>query len=168
MYRIISLFLVAGSLSAAAVASAENDGSSLAAARSATAKFQRLHVARSEGYGILRDADGIACIDNPGVGGMGVHYVNGALVGNADREATTPEALVYEPGPNGRLRLVALEYVVFQSAWDKRHADPPMLFGQTFELVRRATATACRPSTSCTLGSGSTIRTACSTTGTRP
>jgi hypothetical protein len=33
------------------------------------------------------------------------------------------------------MRLVALEYVVFQEAWDENHDSPPKLFGRTFELV---------------------------------
>jgi hypothetical protein len=66
---------------------------------------------------------------------MGIHYVNGALVGDPAENAATPEALVYEPQPNGRLRLVAVEYVVLQSAWDAGHASPPSLFGQQFTLT---------------------------------
>ncbi len=46
-----------------------------------------------------------------------------------------PDVLVYEPRKNGRRKLVALEYVVFQSAWDAKHSDPPSLFGREFELV---------------------------------
>jgi hypothetical protein len=107
----------------------------LSRARAATAKYQRLGVAQRAGYGLLTDAAGIACIDNPGVGGMGVHYVNGVLVGDADVHPTTPEALVYEPQRNGRMRLVALEYVVFQAAWDAAHDAPPMLFGREFMLT---------------------------------
>jgi hypothetical protein len=30
---------------------------------------------------------------------------------------------------------VALEYVVFQDAWDATHTTPPELFGREFELV---------------------------------
>jgi hypothetical protein len=74
----------------------------LSAARKATAKFKKLSVARDAGYGLLKDAAGIACIDNPGVGGMGVHYVKGTLVGDDKVRATRPEALVYEPRPNVR------------------------------------------------------------------
>ena len=107
----------------------------LSRARAPTAKYQRLGVAQRAGYGLLTDAAGIACIDNPGVGAMGVHYVNGVLVGDADVQPTTPEALVYEPQRNGRMRLVALEYVVFQAAWDASHSGPPTLFGQQFMLT---------------------------------
>jgi hypothetical protein len=130
--------IVAASLMAVALVvptTAGAKGDSLAAARGATAKYHRLQTAIADGYGKLVDAQGIACIDNPGVGGMGIHYVSEALVGDAAVKATTPEALVYEPKKNGRLRLVALEYVVFQSAWDKEHKSPPKLFGQKFELI---------------------------------
>jgi hypothetical protein len=116
-------------------AAAASKAGSLRAAKEATAKFRRLATAKSEGYGVLKDAKGIRCIDMPGMGGMGVHYVKGDLVESADVKATTPEALVYDPGANGRKRLVALEYVVFQEAWDKAHGHRPRLFGKTFKLV---------------------------------
>ena len=109
--------IVAASLVAVALvgpATAGADRGSLAAARAATAKYRSLQTAIAHGYGRLVDAQGIACIDKPGVGGMGIHYVSDKLVGDAAVKATTPEALVYEPRKNGRLRLVALEYVVFQ------------------------------------------------------
>ena len=112
---------------AAVPAQAANE---LAAARAATARFHNGH----PGYGLLTDAAGIACIDNP-AGGMGIHYVNGALVADGEVDATRPELVVYEPEPNGRQRLVAAEYVVFQADWDPHHASPPELFGEEFELV---------------------------------
>lgn len=132
-HLIVAAALVAVALVGPATAGAKGD--SLAAARSATAKYHRLHAAVGAGYGRLVDAQGIACIDNPGVGGMGIHYVNDSLVGDAAVKATTPELLVYEPRKNGRLRLVALEYVVFQSAWDEAHKKPPKLFGRRFALT---------------------------------
>ena len=97
----------------------------LAVARSAPAGPRRpaRHAPQrppSAGYSLLTDAAGIACIDNP-AGGMGIHYVNGALVADGDVSAATPELVVYEPLANGRQRLVAAEYVVFQDAWDAKH-----------------------------------------------
>jgi len=59
---------------------ARND---LSAARAATAGYHRLAAAEHDGYGLFKDAAGIACIDNPGVGGMGVHYVKAAQIGRA-------------------------------------------------------------------------------------
>jgi hypothetical protein len=118
-------------LATAGPAVAHDRGASINDARAATARYLFQH----PGYDLLTDAKGIACIDNPGVGGMGIHYVNGALVSDDKVDARTPEALVYEPERHGRQHLVAAEYVVFQDAWDATHSAPPELFGQEFELV---------------------------------
>jgi hypothetical protein len=105
--------------------------------RDATRQYQSLKVAKADGYGKLRDADGIACIDMPGEGGMGVHFVNGDLVGDAEVHGDTPELLVYDPTPDG-MKLVALEYVVFRKAWRAEHATGrPELYGQKFEAVSK-------------------------------
>ena len=125
--RLLAAVLLAGAALAAPAQAAQND---LAAARSATAGYHNAH----PGYSLLTDAAGIACIDNP-AGGMGVHYVNGALVADGVVSASRPELLVYEPLANGHQRLVAAEYVVFQDAWDANHDEPPSLFGREFELV---------------------------------
>src|SRR3989441_1852088 len=90
----------------------------LSTARAATAQFHEVDVATAAGYGILvRDLAGITCIDSPGVGVMGIHYANGLALGDAVLDPAKPEALVYQPLPNGKLRLVAAEYIVFQGAW---------------------------------------------------
>lgn len=104
----------------------------LTAVRIATARYHSLDIAEADGYALLKDAAGIACIANPGVGAMGVHYVKGALVAAGKVDALRPQALVYEPTENGTLHLVAVEYVVFQQAWDASHSARPTLFGQTF------------------------------------
>lgn len=127
--RALLLGLLALAALAAPAQAAQDD---VAAARAATAEYHHGH----PGYGLLTDAAGIACIDKPGEGGMGVHYVNGALVGDDKVSATTPELLVYEPDRNGRQTLVAAEYVVFQAAWDAKHDQAPELFGREFELVQ--------------------------------
>jgi hypothetical protein len=118
-------------LGLAAAATPAYAGSGLDDVRAATAAYHAEH----PGYELLRDAAGVACIDKPGEGGMGIHYVNGALVVDGEVDAAAPEALIYEPRPDGRERLVAVEYVVFQSAWDGAHAAPPKLFGREFEFV---------------------------------
>ncbi|MBZ5741198.1 hypothetical protein [Nocardioides mangrovi] len=101
--------------------------------RDATAKYRSPHRAKRDGYALLKDAAGIACIDDP-AGGMGVHLVDGDAVSDAKARAGHPEALVYEPTEQGK-RLVAVEYVVFRSAWRKHHpTGKPHLFGRAFEL----------------------------------
>ena len=103
-------------------------------ARNATAIYNDPAAALTAGYELLTDGGGLACIDQSGSGGMGVHLVKGALVQSGTLDAARPQALVYQVQPNGELRLVALEYVVFQSAWDSGHSGPPTLFGQKFML----------------------------------
>jgi len=127
---LLAALSAAAALVAAAPAQAAT--SDLAAARAATAGFHESH----PGYSLLTDAAGIACIDKPGEGGMGIHYVNGALVADGKVSASDPELVVYEPLKNGGQRLVAAEYVVFQADWDAKHDEAPELFGREFELVK--------------------------------
>jgi hypothetical protein len=84
-------------LGLAAAAAPAHAASELGDVRADTADYHSGH----PGYTLLRDAAGSACIDNPGQGGMGIHYVNGDLVGDGEVKATAPEALVYEPPPHG-------------------------------------------------------------------
>ena len=113
-----------------------DDAQSLAAVtKAATAKYHDLATAEADGYALLKDAKGIACIDNQPVGGMGVHYVKGSLVGDTNLDPTHPEALVYAPNAAGKLKLAALEYIVFADAWNAQHSDPPTMFGRQFNYT---------------------------------
>jgi hypothetical protein len=136
-HTVVAAALALALLSTAPTAAAHpGHPSDLHKARDASAPYRHLDAAKADGYGLLTDAQGVACIDNPGVGGMGIHYVKNEFVGDAVVDPAKPEALVYEPGRRGRLRLVAVEYVVFQAAWDAEHASPPELFGREFELIQ--------------------------------
>ncbi|MBM2620314.1 hypothetical protein JIG36_32855 [Actinoplanes sp. LDG1-06] len=104
--------------------------------KQSTARYQHVAVAEKAGYGKFLDVKGIACIDMPGMGAMGVHYVNGDLVGDGRIRARSPEAMVYEPDRSGKLRLVAVEYVVIKKAWtDAGHHKPPKLYGHRFNYT---------------------------------
>jgi hypothetical protein len=141
----VTLCLAAAALAAAFAASASSadrsagNADALARAAQATTQFHAVAAAKQAGYGLLKDAKGIACIQQmagmPKMGAMGIHYANTSLVGDGAIAATKPEALVYEPAGNGKLRLVALEYVVLESAWRAHHASPPALFGQRFNFT---------------------------------
>lgn len=120
---------------AAATDTAVARSDALSVARAGTAPFHNLNTALDAGYAEFHDAADIACIDQPGAGGMGVHFVNLAAVGNPAEDPAAPEALVYAPTSNGRMRLVAVEYIVFQDAWDATHDSAPSLFGHEFEAV---------------------------------
>src|SRR6267143_1285058 len=117
--------------------SANAGAGDLSTARAATAGFHQLSAAKDAGYTILvRDLAGITCIANPGVGVMGIHYVNGSALGDAVLDPAKPEALVYQPLPNGKLRLVALEYIVFEGAWlEAGNTAAPRLFNQPLKLI---------------------------------
>src|SRR2546426_3648642 len=109
----------------------------LSTARAATAQFHQLEAANAAGYTILvRDLAGLTCIEQPGVGVMGIHYANGLALGDAVVDPAKPEALVYQPLPNGKLRLVAAEYIVFQGAWlQAGNTSGPTLFGPPLKLI---------------------------------
>ena len=113
-------------------ASADNqDNRDLATLRSATARFHRYEVARQDGYTFLFMN---MCMEDQSparAGGMGKHYVNTSLL-DGSLDVAHPEALLYEPGPNGQLTLVGVEFVIPKSAWTS--AEPPRLFGRDLKL----------------------------------
>ena len=120
-------------LPALVLAGAALAGGGTSDAKPATARFHDLDTAIAAGYSFrLPELTGNTCITEPGVGGMGVHQVNTSLL-DGTIAATAPEALVYEPRNDGSLKLVALEYVVFQADW--KGSSPPELFGKTFDLI---------------------------------
>jgi hypothetical protein len=63
------------SLLVAALPVAATGGDTLTNARDATAAYNDQASAQAASYGLLTDAEGIACIDMPGMGAMGVYYV---------------------------------------------------------------------------------------------
>jgi hypothetical protein len=112
------------------------DSHRLHAMRKATRRFHDIANAETAGYGLLKDVDGLTCIDMPGMGGMGVHYVNPDVVRDPALHPDAPEALVYAPDHDGTLRLAALEFIVDKAAWDAGHAQRPELFaGRPFDLT---------------------------------
>ena len=60
---------------------------------------------------------------------MAFHFGKAALI-DGTVDVLEPELLVYEPQKNGRMRLVAVEYIVPFDMWTAN--EPPMLFGQAF------------------------------------
>src|SRR5438445_854932 len=84
------------------IPSPANAGASdLSTALAATARFHQLSAANDASYTVLvRDLAGITCIANPGVGVMGIHYVNGSTLRHAILDPAKPEAVLYQPLPN--------------------------------------------------------------------
>ena len=97
--------------------------------RESTERFRDVAVAEAEGYHLL-----FGCVSGPDSGAMGLHYVNLALVGDGELDPTQPEIVIYEPTPNGRLRLIGADYLVFAGDWDKKGVGTPQLMGQLMHL----------------------------------
>ena len=97
--------------------------------REATERFKDVRIAEAEGYGLQ-----FGCVSGPDAGAMGLHFVNFPLVGDGELDAARPEIVIYEPLPNGRLRLIGADYLVLADAWHAKHASPPELMGQLFHL----------------------------------
>lgn len=78
--------------------------------RNATVKFHDFAYATSAnggGYTVQYPAGCAAAA----TGAQGVHYLNPSLVDNSI-ELLRPELIMYEPGPNGQMNLVGVDYVV--------------------------------------------------------
>jgi hypothetical protein len=97
----------------------------IARLRQLTAPFHDFQTAADAGWGTRITG----CFSDPELGGMGYHYGNVALI-DGTVDALEPELLLYEPRKNGKLRLVAVEYIVPFGAWTA--AEPPRLYGQSF------------------------------------
>ena len=106
------------------LASASAVNKDLAALRRVTARFHNFKTAAAAGWA----AQITPCMTDPaGAGGMGFHYGNTALIDGTAR-VEEPELLLYEPDRSGRLRLVAVEYIIPYTE-HSRSATPPELFG---------------------------------------
>jgi hypothetical protein len=105
------------------------DGTLLQIVRDATRRFQNVHVAEAEGYSLM-----FGCVSGESDGAMGLHYVNMEILKEGKIEATRPQIVIYEAQPDGRLRLIGADYLVFKAAWDAKYSAPPQLMGQAFHL----------------------------------
>jgi hypothetical protein len=99
------------------------------AVREATARFKDVKVAEAAGYQLL-----FGCVSGPDSGAMGLHYVNLPLVLDGVVDPAQPEIILYEPLPDGRLRLTGADFLVFADDWDTANpgGGAPQLMGQLF------------------------------------
>jgi hypothetical protein len=89
----------------------------LAQVRRVTARYHDLDAALAAGYELgWVNGSGqriiTGCVSHPTAGAMGYHYFNADLMADLTTDVLEPEVLVYAPGPQGQLRLVAVEWVV--------------------------------------------------------
>src|SRR5512134_2387038 len=102
---VLSLFALA-SVALASPSHAAPAATLVDAVRKATSGYKDVEAAQAAGYGLFH-----GCVSGPQGGAMGVHYVNGDLVGDGEVDALRPEALLYE-AKGGKLRQLGVEYVV--------------------------------------------------------
>ena len=110
-------------------AHASNASALVAVVKESTERFKDVAIAEADGYGLQ-----FGCVSGPDSGAMGLHYVNFPLVLDGELDARSPEIVIYEPLPNGRLQLIGADYLVLADAWHAKHAEPPQIMGQLLHL----------------------------------
>ncbi len=99
----------------------------LRAVASKLARFHSMSQATAAGY-----AAASPCESSP-EGTMGIHYVNGPLVGDPSVDPLRPEVLLFLPDRSGDQRLVGVEYMVIDADQDlTTDNDRPSVFGHPF------------------------------------
>lgn len=73
--------------------------------RAANDRFADVKAVLDEGYAP------IPCVSGIEGGAMGIHYVNGDYIEDGVIDIAKPEAVMYEPQPDGSMDLVAVEYI---------------------------------------------------------
>ncbi len=107
------------------------------AVRSATEKYKNVRSIEGPGDGYELK---FGCVSGGDFGAMGLHFVNFKLV-DGEVDVTQPEIILFEPTPNGGIRITGADFLVPVAAWDAahavppaEHAAPPELMGQLFHL----------------------------------
>ena len=113
-------------------------------------RFKDVSVAVAEGYAAIPCASGI---DG---GAMGVHYVSEKLLKADAIDIGHPQAVMYEPGADGKMTLIAVEYITSKG--------PAGCRASSSTSWARPTAMGSGRSTSCTSGRGRATRAAPSPT----
>jgi hypothetical protein len=102
------------------------------AVQDATDGFQHFEDAEGQGFHLL-----FGCVSGGDFGAMGMHFVNMDRLNDGKINVKYPEIILYEPLPNGDLRLTGADYFVYKDTWDadpKNKGLPPELMGQLFHL----------------------------------
>jgi hypothetical protein len=107
----------------------DDAGALLKIVRDSTERFKDVGVAKAEGYELQ-----FGCVSGSDSGAMGLHYVNGKLVASGVLDPTHPQIVIYEPTPDGNLRLIGADYLVIAQTWHMKHTETPEMMGQLFHL----------------------------------
>ena len=100
----------------------------------ATARYKNINFAlyKEKGWAVATP-----CVSGPDHGAMGIHVVQGSRIADGVLDPTAPEALIYEPLPNGYFRLVGVEFIQLADDWAARNPNGgvPSLDGNLMNLV---------------------------------
>jgi hypothetical protein len=108
-------------------AATEDKDDSLATLRRVTARYHDLGVAAKDGFVLLHD-----CEVRSEEGPVGTVYYNPARLLDGVINPEKPDALIYEPGRDGRRpRLVGVEFAIPFTLWTQ--SEPPKFHGATFQ-----------------------------------
>lgn len=107
-------------LVAPASADADNSTPLIDKVRAATARYLDINVAVHEGW-----VAATPCVSGPDTGAMGVHLVLPVRISPPLLNAREPQALIYEPMADGRMRLVGVEFIVLAADWSGLHPNGP-------------------------------------------
>jgi hypothetical protein len=66
------------------------------------------------------------CVSGPDHGAMGVHILQSSRISDGILDPKNPEALIYEPLPNGSFRLVGVEFIQTADEWAVLHPNGPV------------------------------------------
>jgi hypothetical protein len=97
----------------------------LAQIRRATARYHDVNAALADGFIPVGECE-VEEGEHPG----GIPYANLEYLFDGQIDPSKPDALLYEPGSNGRLRLVGAELAVPYPMWTA--TEPPQFLGETF------------------------------------
>jgi hypothetical protein len=111
-------------------ASASTSATLVQLVREGTKGYIDVNDATAAGYGPF-----LGCVAGTDHGAMGVHYVNGTLLGNLTLDPAKPQALIYEP-KDGKMTLVGVEFILDSASWlAANNNTPPVLEGHVFNFV---------------------------------
>ncbi|MFZ0550124.1 MAG: hypothetical protein WAM21_04900 [Steroidobacteraceae bacterium] len=86
--------------------------------RNATEQYLEISTAMAQNF-----VAATPCVSGPDTGAMGVHFIRLDRVTKLVLDAKQPQALIYEPMPDGAMRLVGIEYIVLDQNWSA--VNPP-------------------------------------------
>jgi hypothetical protein len=99
--------------------------------RQSTERFRDARVAENENYHLV-----FGCVSGPEAGAMGLHFANLDFVLDDVLDPARPEIVIYEPMPNGRLRLIGADFLILADVWHATHppGETPQIMGQLLHL----------------------------------